>query len=86
MALSVCDHRGAWRLGRLERARATMGREREHMWVSEAADRLKVSDTTVRDWFDSGKLDGFKVDGSGYRRITTESVEALYRKMHGGTE
>ena len=58
--------------------------EGEYLQVGEAAARLKVSDTTVREWFDSGLLNGFTMVGSGYRRITRESVESLYAEMHGG--
>lgn len=57
--------------------------ERSHLWVREAADRLKVGETKVREWFDDGTLKGFKLPESGYRRITRESVEELYREIHG---
>lgn len=60
--------------------------ESEYLQVGEAAARLKVSDTTIREWFDSKRLDGFLMPGSGYRRITRESVERLHAEMHGGRE
>lgn len=56
---------------------------RDHMWTAEAADRLGVSQTVVRNWFDAGKLDGFKIPESGYRRITVESVERKRAEMRG---
>jgi hypothetical protein len=68
-----------------------------YLWIAEAARRLKVSQKTTRKWFDedvpeqgepkdtsrSVRLDGFRIPGSGYRRLTTESVEALALDLHG---
>lgn len=58
---------------------------REHLWTAEAAQRLGVSETVVRRLFDAGKLDGFKIPESGYRRITPESVERVRAEMRGDT-
>lgn len=60
--------------------------EREHLWVAESAERLGVGETKIREWFDDGTLKGFKIPGSGYRRITRESVERLRREMRGESE
>lgn len=62
----------------------------DHMWVAQAAKRLKVGTKLVRRWFDGDEatgekpsLDGFRLPGSGYRRITVASVERKYREIHG---
>ena len=44
--------------------------------LADAADRLGVSVFTVRRWFDSGKLDGFRTPGN-QRRVTLESVNRI---------
>lgn len=59
-----------------------------YLWITEAASELKVSTKTVRKWFDSGEsvhgvtLEGFRLPGSGYRRLTAESVERLRDALH----
>lgn len=53
--------------------------------VGEASRRLGLGQQTVRNLFDGGELEGIKLVGSGYRRITPESVEALYLRMQGKT-
>jgi DNA repair protein RadD len=60
-----------------------MGRESPYMWTAEAAERLGVSETTVREWMDSGRLKGMKLPGSGYRRYLRESVERVRAEMRG---
>lgn len=57
--------------------------ETEYLWVHEAQDRLRLGETKVRQLFDAGVLEGFRIPGSGYRRITAESVERLSAEMHG---
>lgn len=68
-----------------------------YMWIAEAAGVLRVSQKTARKWFDEDnptegppaattratRLTGFRIPGSGYRRLETDSVEALARELHG---
>jgi excisionase family DNA binding protein len=44
--------------------------------IKEAARRLRVSESTVRRYFDSGRLEGFTT-GSGTRRIYEASVTRM---------
>jgi excisionase family DNA binding protein len=44
--------------------------------LAQAAEALGVSPDTVRDWFDAGKLSGYRTPGQ-HRRISTESIAAL---------
>lgn len=60
-----------------------MGRESPYMQTAEAAERLGVSETTVRDWLDSGRIEGWKLPGSGYRRYLKASVERVRAEMRG---
>lgn len=53
--------------------------ENHYLWVHEVQARLGIGETLVRKLFDEGKLDGFRTEGSGHRRITEESVERMLR-------
>jgi excisionase family DNA binding protein len=44
--------------------------------LSEASDALGVHRDTVREWFDKGKLTGYRTPG-GHRRILLTSVQTL---------
>lgn len=55
----------------------------EHLSTREAAEELKVSESTVRRLFDQRKLEGFTTPG-GHRRITQESVERMLEERKPG--
>lgn len=61
-----------------------MGRGEVHMkgvyTTGEVAQICKVSQQTVIRCFDSGKLEGFRVPGSRFRRIPRESLVAFMKK------
>lgn len=48
----------------------------ETLTMTEAAKRLGVSTDSIRRWFDSGTLKGWRTPG-GVRRIDASSVQAL---------
>ncbi|HVH89925.1 MAG TPA: helix-turn-helix domain-containing protein [Candidatus Acidoferrum sp.] len=54
---------------------------REYLWTADAAEMLGVSETVARKLFDDGKIEGFKIPESGYRRFSRESVERVRDEM-----
>jgi excisionase family DNA binding protein len=50
--------------------------------VGEAAQRLGVSDTTVRSYIEAGRLTATRLP-SGHRRVLADSVETMRREIYG---
>lgn len=50
--------------------------------VGEAAERLGVSDTTVRSYIAAGRLVATRLP-SGHRRVRADSVDAMRREIYG---
>lgn len=59
---------------------------REWLTVGQAAERLSVSDTTLREYADNGRLDEpvpmTRLPGR-HRRIHVRSLDRLYREIYG---
>jgi excisionase family DNA binding protein len=50
--------------------------------TGEVSKICKVATTTVNKWFDSGRLEGFRVPGSRHRRIPQDSLIKFLRDHH----
>ncbi len=63
-----------------------MGREPEtlgdYLTVGEAADRLGVSISTLRNWDRSGKLAARRHPINGYRLYVRDDLEAFLQRIH----
>jgi excisionase family DNA binding protein len=55
----------------------------DHYSIREAAEILKVSESTIRRLFDEGRLEGHRSPG-GHRRILKESVSKLEKELLPG--
>jgi excisionase family DNA binding protein len=60
----------------------TSGDNRAVLRMGDVCERLAVSDETIKNYLDSGRLEGFKLPG-GHWRIYSDSVDAL---MNGAGE
>ncbi len=59
-----------------------MGKVKELYTTGEAADVCSVSQQTIIRCFDSGRLEGFRIPGSRFRRIPRESLIKFMRENH----
>jgi hypothetical protein len=59
------------------------GVESVYLSVSEAAIKMEVYENTIRSWFDTGWLDGYKTP-SGHRKIERASVVRRQREREKG--
>jgi excisionase family DNA binding protein len=60
--------------------------ENESLTVREIAERLSVTDATVRVWINTGKLPAYKLPGSGSQSIIRVSREAFDRFLKSTTD
>jgi excisionase family DNA binding protein len=61
-------------------------REREWLTVAQVAERLQVSEVTVRRWLREGALVGKQLGGRAGWRVSVEELERFMRARDGAGE